>query len=89
MPQRLFVFALYLGLAAMPACAQFNGKNYFPLADGSQWTYSGSMSSTDGKGPTMQVQAKARVEGKTLIHGKEYFKYVIAAEFRVRVTRCC
>jgi hypothetical protein len=29
----------------------------------------------------MQVQAKARVEGKTLIHGKEYFKYVIAAEF--------
>ena len=29
----------------------------------------------------MQVQAKARVEGKTLIHGKEYFKYVITAEF--------
>ena len=39
------------------------------------------MSSTEGKGPTMRVQAKARVEGKTLIHGKEYFKYVITAEF--------
>ncbi len=29
----------------------------------------------------MMVQAKARVEGQTLIHGKEYFKYVITAEF--------
>ena len=29
----------------------------------------------------MVVQAKARVEGKTLIHGKEYSKYVITAEF--------
>lgn len=29
----------------------------------------------------MQVQAKARIEGKTLVRGKEYFKYVITAEF--------
>jgi hypothetical protein len=81
MPQKLLVFALYLGLAAIPACAQSKESNYFPLADGSQWTYSGSLSSTDGKRPTIQVQAKARVEGKTLIHGKEYFKYVITADF--------
>ena len=79
-PQRLCVVTLCIILAATPACAQSNGKNYFPLADGSQWTYSGSLSSTDGKKPTMQVQAKARVEGKTLIHGKAYFKYVITGE---------
>ncbi len=29
----------------------------------------------------MVVQAKARVEGKTLIRGREYVKYVITAEF--------
>jgi hypothetical protein len=81
MPQKLFVFALYLGLITFPACAQSNGKNYFPLADGAQWTYSGSISSPDSKKPPMIVQAKARVEGKTLINGKEYFKYVITAEF--------
>jgi hypothetical protein len=81
MPQRLLVFALYLGLAAIPACAQSHGKNYFPLANAAQWTYAGSLSSPDAKKPPMPVQVKARVEGKTLIHGKEYFKYVITAEF--------
>jgi hypothetical protein len=75
------VLALCHALAFTFACAQSNGKNYFPLADGSQWTYSGSLSSPDGKKPTMKMQAKARVEGQTLIHGKEYFKYVISAEF--------
>lgn len=75
------VLALCQALAFTLACAQSNGKNYFPLADGAQWTYSGSISSPDGKKPPLVVQAKARVEGKTLIHGKEYFKYVITAEF--------
>ena len=80
MPQRLLVYALYLGLVTIPACAQSYGKNYFPLADNATWTYSGSFSSADGK-PVLAVQAKARVEGRTLINGKAYFKYVIAAEF--------
>lgn len=81
MPQKLLVFALCLGLTFTLACAQFSGKNYFPLIDGAQWTYAGSFSSPDGTKPTLTVRAHARVEGKTLIHGKEYFKYVLAAEF--------
>ena len=80
MPQRLLVFALCLVLAITTTCAQIREKDYFPLANSSQWTYSGSLSSPDGKKPLV-VQARARIEGKTLIHGKEYFKYVISAEF--------
>jgi hypothetical protein len=79
--RKVFLLALCHALAFTLACAQSKGKDYFPLADGSTWTYSGSLSSVDGKKPPMLVQAKARVEGKTLIHGKEYFKYVITAEF--------
>ncbi len=80
MPQRLLVFALCLVLATISACAQIRGKDYFPLVDGATWTYAGSLSSPDGKKPPMTVQAHARVEGRTLIHGTEYSKYVITAE---------
>jgi hypothetical protein len=76
---KVYILALCHVLAFTGACGQSNRGNYFPLADGSKWTYSGSFSSGDGK--PQVVHANAHVEGKTLIHGKEYFKYVITAEF--------
>jgi hypothetical protein len=78
-PQRLCVFALCLVLTVIPACAQTNEQIYFPLAAGSTWTYTGYFSSADNK--PHALHGTARVEGKTLIHGKEYFKYVLSAEF--------
>ena len=63
----------------MSACAQVDGKNYFPLADGAKWEYVGRSSSATGK--QLSVRASARVEGETLINGKRYFKYVLVSDF--------
>jgi hypothetical protein len=77
--QRLCVFALYLVVVATPAYAQRGGNDYFPLAVGSQWRYRGRFSS-DGSKP-VPLQGAARVSGKALIQGKEYYKYVITSNF--------
>ena len=78
-PQRLCVLALYLAVAATPSYAQKGGKDYFPLAVGSQWNYKGRFSSEGGK--PVALQGAARVSGKALIRGKEYYKYVITSNF--------
>ncbi len=78
-PQRLCVLALYLAVAATPAYAQKGGKDYFPLAVGSQWNYRGRFSSEGSK--PVDLQGAARVSGKALIRGKEYYKYEITSDF--------
>ena len=55
-----------------------NGKNYFPLADGAKWEYTGHASSTSGK--QLSFRAATRVDGETLINGKRYFKVVITSD---------
>jgi hypothetical protein len=78
-PQRLCALALCLAVAATPTYAQQGGKDYFPLAVGSQWSYKGSFSSEGSK--PVDLQGVARVRGKALIRGKEYYKYVITSDF--------
>lgn len=78
-PQRLCVFVLYLLLVVSPACASAVEKDYFPLADNSRWTYTGIYKYADGR--QVPMRANARVEGRIIIRGKEYFKYVISPEF--------
>jgi hypothetical protein len=63
----------------MSACTQGNGKNYFPLADGTKWEYVGRSSSATGK--QLSVRATARVDGETIINGKRYFKYILVSDF--------
>jgi hypothetical protein len=64
----------------MSACAQGDGKNYFPLADGAKWEYVGQSFST-GTNRQISVRATARVDGETIINGKRYFKYVLVSDF--------
>lgn len=78
-PQRLCAFVLYLLLTISPACASAADKDYFPLADNSRWSYTGTYQYADGK--QVSMRANARVEGRIIIRGKEYFKYVISPEF--------
>jgi hypothetical protein len=66
-------------LAANPACGRLSGKDYFPLTEGSTWTYTGTF--TYGTGRSAALRAVARVEGKIIIHSREYFKYVITPEW--------
>lgn len=63
----------------MPAYTQQAGKDYFPLAVGSQWSYRGSFSSEGSK--SVGLQGTAHVSGKALIRGKEYYKYAITSNF--------
>jgi hypothetical protein len=78
-PRGFRAVALCLLLAAAPACARAQGKDYFPLSDGARWEYAGRYSSADGKEFT--ARATARVDGETLIGGKRYFKFVLASDF--------
>ena len=76
---RLCIFALCFMLTAISACAQAGGKDYFPLADGAQWEYTGRfLPSTGGQ---YRARAAIRIEGTTLIRGRRYFKYVISGNF--------
>jgi hypothetical protein len=79
LPNKISVLILCYALTFMSACAQSNGKNYFPLADGAKWEYVGRSSSATGK--QFSVRASARVDGETLINGKRYFKYVLVSDF--------
>lgn len=75
----LFAFGLCLVLTITSACAQTNGKNYFPLADGAKWEYTGIfLPSTGGKYP---ARATIHIEGTTLIRGQRYYKYVTFGDF--------
>lgn len=78
-PQRFYAFALYLLITVSPACARAAGKDYFPLADNSKWTYTGTYRYADGR--QVYMRANARVESRIIIRGKEYFKYVISPVF--------
>ncbi len=75
----IFAFGLYLILAATSACAHTSGKNYFPLADGARWEYTGRyLPSAGGEYP---ARATIRIEGTTLIHGRRYYKQVTSGDF--------
>lgn len=78
-PHKFCIFALYFVIAAIPTYVQATGKNYFPLAIGSQWNYRGRFSSEGSK--PVDLQGAARVSSKALIQGKEYYKYVITSNF--------
>lgn len=79
-PQRLCVLALYLAVAATPAAhAQRGGRDYFPLAVGSQWSYGGRFSPAGAK--PVALRGTARITGKALIRGKEYYRYIITSNF--------
>lgn len=78
-PHKFCIFALYLVVAAIPACAQVEGKDYFPLAVGSEWSYKGRFSSEGSK--PVALRGAARVSGKALIRGKEYYRYTITSKF--------
>jgi hypothetical protein len=75
--QKLFVLSLCLLLAAATTCAKAGGTEYFPLADGSKWEYTGRVSSPSGQ---FDVPASIHIEGETIIRGRRYFKYVIASD---------
>lgn len=78
-PEWLLALGLSLLLATAPACAQTRARNYFPLADGAKWEYTGRYSSADGK--EFSIRATARVDGETLIDGRRYFKFVLTSDF--------
>ncbi len=67
-------------LTFMSACAQSGGKDYFPLADGARWGYTGRSSSSTGD-REINIHATAKVDGVTLIQGKRYFKHVLTSDF--------
>lgn len=79
-PQSLCAIALCFVLVPTSACVRANGKNYFPIADGSKWEYEGTVSSNAG-GRQVSIRATARVDGETLIQGKKYLKHVLTSEF--------
>lgn len=79
----LISFLLCIVLATTPACAQCVGKNYFPIADGAKWEYTGRFSSASGK--EFNIRATARVDGETLINGRRYFKFMTASDLPTEV----
>lgn len=78
-PQKLPALALCLLLVTCPACARAPGKDYFPLSEGSRWAYTGTFRYGDNR--AVAVRAIARVEGKIVIRGKSYFKYIMTPEW--------
>jgi hypothetical protein len=75
------VLALIICVACAPvsACAQVGGGNYFPLADGARWEYTGRfLPSAGGQYP---ARATIRIEGTTLIRGRRYYKYITSGDF--------
>lgn len=78
-PEWLLALGLSFLLTTAPACAQAGGKNYFPLADGAKWEYTGRFTSADGK--EFSARATSKVVGETLIDGRRFFKLVITSDF--------
>ncbi|PYS89382.1 MAG: hypothetical protein DMF64_18015 [Acidobacteria bacterium] len=74
----MYAFVISFSLIVASACGQADGQNYFPLADGAKWEYTGRYSSADGR--QFAVRGEIRVDGETLIHGQRYFKYVITTD---------
>lgn len=77
-PLRLCALTVYFLLVMTPACAQSHGKNYFPLADGAKWEYIGH--STSDNNNQSSFRATARIDGETLINGKQYFKFITTVD---------
>lgn len=76
-PQRFCAFIFCLALFTTPACARSGGKDYFPLADGARWEYTGRLSTPKGQ---FDIPASIHIDGETLIRGRRYFKYVIESD---------
>lgn len=79
MSKQLIALGLSFVLTATAACAQARGRNYFPLTNGAKWEYTGRFSSASGT--EFSVSMTARVDGKTLINGSSYFKFITASDF--------
>src|ERR1051325_611234 len=77
--QVLCAITLCIAVATTPACARTGGRNYFPLADGARWEYTGRFISSAGK--QYPVRATVRVDGTTIIRDRRYFKYVTSVDF--------
>lgn len=78
-PRRFCAVALCLLFASVPACAESEGKDYFPLAVGARWEYAGRFNAPDGR--RFDVPASIRVEGETIIRGRRYLKSVVESDF--------
>ncbi len=76
--QTLAAFALCLLLAVVPACAQNDSRrDYFPLANGARWQYTGRLSSPNKQ---FDVPVTISIDGEIIIRGKRYLKYVIKSD---------
>lgn len=75
--QRFYVIVLCLLLTTASACAQTSSKDYFPLAAGARWKYTGRVSSPNGQ---FDVPTSIYISGETIIRGRRYLKYVIASD---------
>lgn len=76
---KLCALVLCFTLTLLSSCAQVYGKNYFPLADGAKWEYTGRLTSAAGR--QSNISGLIHIDGVTLIHGQHYFKYVVTADF--------
>jgi hypothetical protein len=54
-------------------------KDYFPLADGAHWEYTGRFFASTGA--QYPGHSTIRIEGTTLIRGRRYYKHVTSADF--------
>ncbi len=77
---KFYALVLCCFVTATLGCSQSYRKNYFPLADGARWQYSGSITSPDGS--QLPLQVVIRVDGLTLINNQRYFKFVISPAFQ-------
>lgn len=80
-PRRFCALTLCVALAAAIACARPQESDYFPLADGSRWSYTGTFRYG---GRSVPLRATAEVEGRVLVRGREYRKYVLTPELGFR-----
>src|SRR5205085_9567757 len=66
-------------LATTSACARTNAQDYFPLADGAKWEYTGRF--IPSSGGQYLIRSTIHIDGTTLIHGRRYYKYVLSGDF--------
>lgn len=70
-------------LFTVSACAQSRKADYFPLTDKAKWEYEGQYILSNGK--RVSVSTIVHVDGKTMIQGKEYYKYVTTSNISMTV----
>jgi len=76
-PKWLSSLFLCLVFVMSPACAQTGKKNYFPISDGAQWTYTGRFLPSTGGSYT--ARATIRIDGTMLIRGRRYYRHITSS----------